>query len=174
MNKEFFQVLQERYSCRNFKDKKIDDKTLNKLLSTVSLAPTACNLQPVKVMVINDVGLLKKLNETSRFCFNAKTVLIVMHDKNISWHRRRDNKDHGIIDSSIAATYLMQSCYALGLATTYVSSFNDELCHQLLDIPNNYEINCYLPIGYKEDNDIPSDFHFDKKEFSEIVSFNKL
>ena len=171
---EFLEVLNKRYSCRNFKNEKIDNDSLNKLLSVISLAPSACNFQPVKVFVIEDENILQKLDEVTKFRFDAKTVLMICHDERVSWHRRRDDKDHGIIDSTIVATYLMLNAYSLGLGTTYVSSFNDELAHNLFSIPSYFKINCLLPIGIPSDDAEISERHFDRKDLKEIVSFNKF
>ncbi len=171
---EFIDVLNKRYSCRSFQDKKIEKETLDKLLSLVSLAPSACNFQSAKVLVIDDPALLEKMNEITKFTFGSKAILVVMHDNTVSWHRRRDNKDHGIIDSSIIATYLMTGCFELGLATTYVSAFNDELIHQLLNIPSNLEVNCLLPIGYPSDDAKPADFHYSRKDLKEVIFFNEI
>ncbi|MGM9971149.1 MAG: nitroreductase family protein [Anaeroplasmataceae bacterium] len=174
MEKGYFEVLNERFSCRSFADKPIEKEILNKLLSVVKLAPSACNFEPVKVIVIDDKEMLEKLSTATKYLFNAKTVLMVCYDNTKSWHRRRDNKDHGIVDSTIVATYLMQTCYALGLGTTYVCAFNDELCHEIFNIPSNLCINCLLPIGYMADDVKPQEGHFIRKELEELVSFNEF
>lgn len=150
-NKNFFDVIKERFSCRDFTAEKINREELNIILESARMAPSAVNFQPVKLMVIEDEKILEKLKEATRFTFNARTIICVMHDKNISWHRKNDGKDHGIIDSSIAATYMMLSCTALGLGCCYVSAFKDNILREILNIADNYEINCLLPLGYPKE-----------------------
>lgn len=145
---EFLITLEKRFSCRNFKDDQISKEDLIQILEAGRLAPTAVNYQPQKIYVVESQEGLESLSKASRFTFNAKTILLVCHDSTISWHRRRDNKDHGIIDSSIVATHMMLMATSLGLGTTYVCSFDDYMIHELLGIPKHYEINCLLPIGY--------------------------
>ena len=62
--KDFYELAQRRQSCRNFKDKAVDGELLVRCVKAASLAPSACNSQPWKfVIVTNDEkkGALAKL-----------------------------------------------------------------------------------------------------------------
>ena len=49
---DFLTLAENRYSVRNFSDKPIEPEILAKILRAGQVAPTACNLQPQKVFVI--------------------------------------------------------------------------------------------------------------------------
>ena len=147
----YFDVINDRFSCRNFLSKKISTTELNQILNAGLLAPTACNFQPQKIYVVENETLLNRLNEATRFTFDAKTILVVCYDVNESWHRRSDNKDHGEIDATICATQMMLAATALGLGSCYVCSFKKDILRGILGIPSNYEISCLLPIGYPKE-----------------------
>lgn len=166
-DKYFFDVINERFSCRSFKEDKISDDELNKLLEAARLAPTACNFQPQRIYVVEDSKLLDELKTATRFLFDAKTVLCVCHDKNESWKRRSDNKDHGTIDASIAATQIALCATSLGLGTCFVCAFKDEIVRNVLEIPDNYEVLCLLPVGYPKE--IKS--HNERKDIKDFVIY---
>lgn len=162
---EFLEVINSRYSCRKFTNEKIKETELKVLLEAARIAPSAVNFFPTKIMIIENEELLEKLKSATKYTFNAKTVLCILHDKRISWHRRNDNKDHGIIDSTICATHIMLACTSIGLGSTYVCAFKEELLREILEIGDEYEVNCLLPIGYPaETKNITK-----RKELDEIV-----
>ncbi len=164
---DYFNVINERFSCRSFLPDRITKDELNKILDSAILAPTAVNYQPERIIVVEDEKLLERMKEATRFTFDAKTIIVVCYDKNISWHRRNDGKDHGDIDASIVATHMMLACTALNLGSCFVCSFKENILRNILEIPDNYGITCMLTIGYpKEINP-----HGSRKSISELVSY---
>lgn len=162
--KNYFEVINERFSCRSFTAEKLSTEQIQIILESAQLAPTACNFQPQIIYVVENPVLLDKLKEATRFTFGAKTIFVVCHDKSKSWHRRSDEKDHGDIDATIVATHMMLAATALGLGTTYVCSMKVDLVKEILDIPDNYEINCLLPVGYPKDI-VPHNTRVDIEDF---------
>ena len=164
---DYFDCIEKRFSCRNFKDDKIPRDILNKVLEAGILAPTACNYQPERILVVEDIDTIEKLKEGTRYTFNAKTLLIISHDKNVSWHRGNDGLDHGSIDSAIVATQITLSLTALGLASCFVCSMREGVVKEILGLPDNYQVDIILPIGYP--SEVKS--HNSRKKLEEIVTF---
>ena len=164
---EYFDCIEKRFSCRNFKDDKIDRELLNKVLEAGRLSPTACNFQPERIFVCESKEVLDKLAEATRYTFGAKTILVICHKKSESWHRGNDGADHGKVDSTIVATQMVLAATALGLGTCYVCSFKEALVKNALEIDDDYEVDIILPIGY------PSEVrhHNTRKELKEIVCY---
>lgn len=150
-NKTYFDTINERFSCRNFTDKKISDEEVKNILNAARLAPTAVNYQPEHIYVVEDPILLDKLKTATRFTFDAKTIFVVCYDKNVSWHRGNDGKDHGDIDCAIIATHMMLAVTAMGLGSCYVCSMKENIVKEILDIPSNYVVSCLLPVGYPKE-----------------------
>lgn len=48
----FMELAKERYTVRKYADKPLEKEQLDKLLECLLIAPTAKNLQPVRVYVI--------------------------------------------------------------------------------------------------------------------------
>ena len=161
---DLFDVMEKRFSCRKFKDKKITEEELNKVLEAGRLSPTACNYQPQRIMVVENPLVLEKLKEATKYTFNAKTILVIAHDSSVSWHRK-DNVDHGIVDASIVATHMVLAATSLNLGTCFVCSMNPVLIKEILGLSDSYIVDILLPIGYKDEEKA----HNTRKELSELV-----
>jgi len=57
----FIDLLQSRRSVRSFLDKPVEREKIIKCLEAARLAPSACNSQPWKFVVVDDKKLLEKL-----------------------------------------------------------------------------------------------------------------
>ena len=68
---DFLNIIQSRYSCRNYNDKKISDKDLHLILEAGILAPSSLGLEPWKFLVIKDS---KKKEEISKIANNQQHV----------------------------------------------------------------------------------------------------
>ena len=60
---DFLKLAQERYSCRKFEDKPVEDEKIDALLQAAQLAPTAVNFQPQRILVLTDKEKIKALEE---------------------------------------------------------------------------------------------------------------
>ena len=56
-------TAKKRYSVRTYEDKPVEKEKLDKILASAHVAPTAANLQPVKLLVVQDK---KRLYRKSR------------------------------------------------------------------------------------------------------------
>ena len=164
---DYFECIQKRFSCRSFKEEKVSKEILEGVLQAGLLAPTACNYQPERIVVVEDPSIIERLKEATRYTFNAKTILIVCHDKNESWHRGNDGVDHGIVDSTIVATQMVLALTSLGLASCYVCSFKEKLAREILGLSDHLNIDIMLPIGYPREV-LP---HNKRKDLDSIVIY---
>lgn len=171
---DFLDLVKNRYSCRSFSNKEIEPGKINKILEAGKASPTACNLQPQRILVLTEKEKLNRLSEGTRFGWSAPLVMIICFDKNISWKRKYDGHDEGYTDASIVTTHMMLEIFNLGLGTTWVGSFNPEKIREVYNIPENFEIVSILPIGYPADDSAPSNMHFQREELDKTVFYNNF
>ncbi len=50
---EFEKLISERYSVRKFKQEHLTKECVDKILNAAHLAPTGCNYQPQRILVLN-------------------------------------------------------------------------------------------------------------------------
>ena len=171
---DFFELAKKRYYCRSFCDKKVEKEKLEKILEAGRVAPTACNFQPVRILVLQDKRQLEKLSECTPYGWNAPVIMIVCYDQTISWKRKYDGKDEGIVDASIVTTHMMLEISDLGLGTTWIGSFDPEKVRKVYQIPEHYEIVSLLPIGYPNEESSPSITHGQRNSIDQFVFWDSI
>ena len=170
----FFDLAAARYSVRSFADKPVEQNVIDKLLQAALLAPTACNRQPQRILVINSGEGIQKLRKCTECHFNAPAAMLVCYDKNECWVRGYDGKNSGDIDASIAATHIMLAAADMGLGTTWVMHFIPEAVRCEFELPDNIEPTALLVMGYPAADAKPSPLHTRSKSAQDIVFYNKF
>ena len=171
--KSFLELARERYSCRDFDAARpVDKDTVEQIIETARLAPSAVNKQPWVFVAVTDLETRQRILAKSRPSFINAPVLIVacgLHDD--AWHRPSDNKDHTDVDVSIAIEHICLSAASLGLGTCWVCSFDVPGTCDTLSLPENVEPVALIPLGYPAVNQIPAK---KRKEFTEILRWEKF
>ena len=62
---EFSELIQKRQSDRKYKDEPVRKEDIVKCLEAARLAPSACNSQPWKFVVVEDKAALKEMSEAA-------------------------------------------------------------------------------------------------------------
>lgn len=169
---DFLELAKARYSVRKFSDKKVETQKIDLILEAGRVAPTACNFQPQRILVIDKETGLEKLKKCTPYHFDAPLAMLVCYDKNASWKRKYDDADGGQIDASIVTTHMMLEVTNLGLGTTWVGSFNPQAVREEFALPENIIPIAILPIGYPSDDCEPYSGHFQRLEKEKTVFRN--
>ena len=148
MYEEFMRLAAERYSVRRFDGRSVERPVIEKILRAGQLAPTGCNNQPQRILVIDAPESLEKLRRCTKCHFDAPAALLVCHDRDECWKRGYDGKSSGDIDAAITATHLMLAAAALGVGTTWVMHFIPEAVREEFALPDRLEPVNILAIGY--------------------------
>ena len=148
----FLDGVRQRYSCRSYQEKSVEQEKLDYVMECVRLAPSAVNKQPWMFRVVKDEAEKAKLRECyNRDWFNSAPMYIIcsiLHDQ--EWVRK-DGKHHGDIDIAIAVEHLCLAATEQGLATCWVCNFNAEKCKEFFTFADNEEPAVLIPIGYAAD-----------------------
>lgn len=165
----FLELAQKRYSLRNFKDKEIEKDKIRTVLEAAILSPSAVNKQPLNYIVVSNEEKKRELIDTypRKWIMNVPTIIVVCIDHSLSW-KRSDGKDHGDIDAGIAIEHIGLAATDVGLGTCIVCNFEPEKLDKVLELPEHMEAVALIPIGYPENEDIPSK---KRKSFEDMVSW---
>lgn len=165
----FLDLVKQRYSCRSYQNKSVEQEKLDYVMDCARLAPSAVNKQPWLFRIVSDDASKAKLQECyDRDWFKTAPMYIIcsiLHDE--EWIRY-DGKHHGNIDIAIAIEHLCLAATEQGLATCWVCNFNVEKCKKNFDIPAEEDPTVLIPIGYAADQ--PTEKK--RKPISEII-FNR-
>ncbi|KPK82385.1 MAG: nitroreductase [Bacteroides sp. SM23_62_1] len=168
----FINLAKNRYSCRKFDSRPVEDQKLNLILEAGRIAPSAANYQPWHFIVIRETDNLRRIHAIyhREWFMEAPCVIIICGDHSQSW-KRKDGKDHCDIDIAIAVDHMTLQAAELGLGTCWICNFDKDLCIELLNLPMNLEPAVILPVGYPLDSADPDRHDMKRKPFGEIVSF---
>lgn len=171
MNKEndFLKLAEKRYSVRKFKADKISEDDIELILKAGHLAPTGCNNQPQKILVIQSDDALSKLKECTKYHFDAPLAMLVCYDKTACWNRFYDGKPCGDVDASIVCTHMMLEATEIGVGSTWVMSFKPTEMRQQFNIPDDFEPIALLTLGYPADDAKPFPGHSEFRPIEETV-----
>ena len=168
---EYSELAEKRFSVRAFSDKKVERDVIDKILRAGQVAPTACNLQPQRIFVIESDEALAKLRKCTTSHYNAPLALLICYDKDECWKRSYDGKPSGDIDASIVCTHMMLEAANLGVGSTWVMHYIPEAVRVEFELPDNLESTALLVMGYPADGVSPSPLHFKLKAIDETVKF---
>lgn len=162
------EALKERFSCRKFTDEQLADEELNAILEAGRIAPSACNNQPWRFIVLqgDDLALV---DDCSKCRYNAPTAILVCFDKNESAKNPDVTPDYGWIDCGLAIMQMALEAQSLGLASCIVGAYEPAVAREVLNIPDNLVTYQFLMLGHAEKG--PMRMHFDRRPMSEIVSY---
>lgn len=168
----FLELARARYSVRSFNPRKVEKEKLDLILQAAQAAPSACNYQPTRILVIEKEEDLKKFTYMSRSVFGAPMVLVVCADTSVAWVRGFDKLNHAGADACIAATHMMLQAAELGLGTVWIGSFDPELLRKQFNLPEAFAPICLLPLGYPSAASTPGERHDSRKPLEETVFFD--
>jgi len=176
----FLDLVNRRYSVRSFLDKPVEREKINLCLEAARLAPSACNAQPWKFIVIDDIELKNTLCDkiftsayaTNKFVKKAPVLVVVISEKGTFLSRvgsfLRDTRYY-LIDIGIAVEHFILQATEIGLGTCWIGWFNEKEAKKVLSIPKEKKIDVMAAVGYPAK---PAHKKL-RKSLEEISSFNK-
>ncbi len=171
---DFLKLATDRFSVRKFTDKPLEKEVIDKIIEAAQVAPTGCNYQPQRILVINSEETLAKLRECTRCHFDAPCAMLVCYNKDECWTRPYDGNQSGIIDASIVTTHLMLQAAQLGVGSTWVMHFNPFKMCEAFAIPENIEPVALLVMGYPAPDAVPNERHTAYRPLEETIFYNKF
>lgn len=168
---DFLKLAEDRFSVREFSDKKVEKDVIEKILKAGQVAPTACNRQPQRIFVIESEEALAKFRKCTVCHFNAPLAMLVCFDKDECWKREYDGKSSGDIDASIVCTHMMLEAAELGVGSTWVMHYIPEAVKTEFELPENLESTAILVMGYPKEGTAPSPLHSKNKAIEDTVKY---
>ena len=168
---EFQEVIEKRYSVREYVDKAVEEEKINAILEAGRLAPTARNGQPQLIYVIKSNEGLEKVKKLTLSAFNSPIVFMICGDKN----REKISSVSGIsmmpFDVTIVQTHMMLKATDLGLGSCWVCHFKPSDATEIFNLPKNVVPYSLLFVGYPADNATPKSWHYESVKVEDYVKY---
>ena len=169
---DFLALAQNRFSVRSFADTPVEQEKIDAILRAGQAAPTACNLQPQRILVIQGEEALAKYRKCTVCHFDAPLAILTCYDRESCWTREYDGKASGDIDAAIVTTHMMLEAASLGVGSTWVMHFIPEAIREEFQLLDRYEPVSLLAMGYPSEEAKPYPGHSSKKPLEETVFFD--
>ena len=175
---DFLQLVQARQSDRSYdKERPVEPEKLERILEAARLAPSACNAQPWRFVVITDKELAQKAGKAAaglgmnKFAKDAPVhILVVEESMNITSFLGAKIKDKyfPLIDIGIAAAHITLAAESEGLGSCILGWFDEKEIKKLVGIPANKRLLLDITIGYP----VKEKRKKSRKSKEKVVSYN--
>ncbi len=155
----FSELVNLRESCRKYDTRAVERDKITRIIEACRLAPSACNSQPWKFVVVDDPTLRLEVSKATigpmlqfnRFCLDAPVMVAIIAEKP-TWFAKIGSvikdKDFFLMDIGIVAEHFCLQAAELGLGTCMIGWFDEKKVSNLLHIPEKKRIPLLISLGY--------------------------
>lgn len=176
---DFLQLVLSRQSDRVFDKKRLVElEKVERLVDAARLAPSACNAQPWRFVVVTDPELVDQIGQAAasfgmnKFAKDAPLhILIVEESANFTSFigGKVKEKHFPLIDIGIAAAHLTLAAESEGLGSCILGWFDEKRIKQLVGIPASKRLILDILIGYP----LKEKRKKSRKAKEKVVTFNR-
>lgn len=168
---KFLELAGKRRSTRLFQDRPLEDEKVREVIQAALEAPTSCNRQLLKVVVVKDPEVKAKCCKLSHaqqsYFYDAPVILSVFYD--ISLENRNPCKTP-YISTGMAIQNMLLMAEAMGLGAIYLGGIrNPRGMEKALNAPPFLQNLGVICLGYRADNP-PKPRH---RSVEDIISYDK-
>jgi nitroreductase len=150
---EFSEILENRFSVRNYIDRPVDDAAVETLLAAIEASPSGANRQSYKICVVRDAAKRKRLSDASGpqgWMTSAPLFLVFFADidQYTAGMGERLADCLPIQDATIAQAYAQLAATDLGLGSCWVAPFARDSAQQICGIEGNLKMAGILTVGH--------------------------
>ena len=146
---ELEQAILTRRSIRKYNDKPVEREIIEKIINAGIWAPSACNIQGWRFIVVDDKDIINKIveNGAAAFLKNANQAIVVVYDN------RTDNTEYNDYIQSAAACIenMLLMAHGLSVGTCWVNFLpSKKKFRKILSIPESFDPIALISLGYYE------------------------
>lgn len=166
------EIIKKRRSVRRYLSKKISDDLTQRLLESLRLAPSACNYQPWRFILVSEEQHRRQVAEACKnqlWMADAPLIIVACGNPDQAYKFMGGYGNSVDIDVAIAMDHLTLVATEEGLGTCWIGAFDEEALKTLLNVPAHSKIITLTPVGYPADKKALLDTkQKNRKEGSEI------
>lgn len=155
---DLLELINKRQSDRKYSSTPVDRQLIIKCLEAARLAPSACNSQPWKFVVVDSPELLPSMASAAsgagmnKFAHQCPVIVAVVLEKMNLTARIGSvikDKEYSLLDVGIAVENFCLQAAELGLGTCILGWFDEKKVRKLLGIGNK-RVPLLITLGYAE------------------------
>ncbi|MDR0989369.1 MAG: nitroreductase family protein [Prevotellaceae bacterium] len=175
----FLELVAARQSDRAYDNSRpVEPEKLERILEAARLAPSACNAQPWRFVVVTDAGLAARVGKATaslgmnKFARQAPVhILVVEESANITsmLGAKIKQKYFPLMDIGIVAAHIALAAQSEGLGSCILGWFDEKTIKELTGIPAGKRLLLDITIGYSTKEKRPKA----RKAMEKVVSYNR-
>ena len=179
---QFLEILIQRQSVRGYSDQPVEPEKLARCLEAARMAPSACNAQPWKFIVVDDPQLKDQVAgyttsgpwvPMNHFTRQAPLLVVIVRESpNLTSKIGTVLKDkpYTLMDIGIVALQFCLQATAEGLGSCILGWFNEPKVKDLLQIPKSKRTELIITLGYPASQTLRPKV---RKTLDEICCYNR-
>lgn len=186
---EVEKAIQSRRSIRKFKDEEVERSVLEELVNFGRLAPSGMNKQPIEFLVVDQSDLERQVFDHTNWAGavewspnpeeRPRAYIFLVINREI----KPVTEGH---DAGLAAANICLGAVSKGLGTCLLGALDEEPLVELLELPENRELDLAVALGYPDQDvvleegvgeidywlDDEGALHVPKRPKDELLHFN--
>ena len=156
---EFSELILKRQSDRRYAPKPVAREHILKCLEAARMAPSACNSQPWKFIVVDDRSKLIQISEAAiglgmnKFTVQVP-VLVAVVQENMNLEAKAGavvkDKDYSMMDLGMAVENFCLQAAELGLGTCIMGWFDEKKVKDVLGVPRSRRVQLLISLGHPD------------------------
>ena len=174
-------VIAHRVSCRAYKPDPVPQAHLMRVLEAARLAPSACNKQPWRFVVVRDANLRRRIVEegflpgiSMDWALDAPVHIVLGMQISFITHRLGGSisgVDYPWLDTGIAGEHLVLAATELGLGTCWIGWIRPRTMAKIVGWPRSVKPAVVITVGYPLDTGAATAPVARRKALDELVKW---
>ncbi|OGV67832.1 MAG: hypothetical protein A3K19_28635 [Lentisphaerae bacterium RIFOXYB12_FULL_65_16] len=159
---QFLRLVQARGSCRHYDaGRPVPREIIESCIEAARLAPSACNRQPWRFIIVDDAAKRRELCDTARLAgiphpwWDEVPVFVALCARlDLITHRVApaiSGIPYYLLDVGIAGEHFVLAATEQGLGTCWIGWFSEKAVRKVLHIPRNVRVASLISLGYPAD-----------------------
>ena len=147
-------IIKRRKSIRSYLSKEIPTDVRDRLLDSLRYAPSACNFQPWRFILISDPDRRKQVAEACNGQTWMAEAPLIVAGCGVPGEAYGEMGGYGNsvdVDLAIALDHLTLAAADEGLGTCWIGAFDEKATKKILGVPDDVKIVALTPVGYPAD-----------------------
>jgi nitroreductase len=154
---EVLEAIKNRRSVRSYSNKPIPAEVMARLRQALRWAPSACNYQPWRFILVTDERLKQGIVEAAHnwsWLAQAPVIVVACGFPEEAFKKMGGYGNSIDVDLAIAVDHLTLAAVAEGLGTCWIGAFDESAIKPLLNIPDEVKVVAMTPLGYPSRKDL--------------------
>ncbi len=168
---DVWEAIKSRRSVRRFRQEAISKKTLLELVEAARCAPSAANRQPLEFVIADSeeqkakvfaqlawAGYVRPRRDPPAGKRPVAYIIVLVSSE-------RTTTKLGPVDAAAAIENILLAAQGEGIGSCWLGSINRDELREILDIPDKYDIDSVVALGYPDEAPVMEDCKGDSIEY---------